>query len=221
MRSALLAAVSRALSPGQKAGLWWQRPALRTHPGGPTFLWFRWPWHAAGAGRGPELGGPARPPGSRGLSQRCPRAASQTQPATTCKQKQCGQAGTWAPALAPALWCPQSGRDSSSRHPNGTRPGPGLAGGGGAARWAHRSCRSKAAVRLGRSSSRWSISTAVPASTSAGRSATNSEVSAGLLQARNCRDERAPPQSPRSQGQNVPFTVLPMILLASALTWCQ
>lgn len=55
--------------------------------------------------------------------------------------------------------------------------------------WAHRSCSSKAAVRLGRSSSRWSISTAVPVSTSAGRSATNSEVRAGLLQARNCREE--------------------------------
>lgn len=190
-RSALLAAVSRALSPGQKAGLRLQRPALRTHPGVPTFLWSRWPWRAAGAGRGPEPGGPARPPGSRGLSQRCPRAASQMQPATTCEQQQCGQAGTWAPAPAPAPapWCPRSGRDSSSRHPNGTCPGLGLAGGGadagerGAAGWAHRSCRSKAAVRLGRSSSRWSISTAVSASTSAGRSATNSDVRAGLLQA--------------------------------------
>ena len=67
----------------------------------------------------------------------------------------------------------------------------------GAAGWAHRSCRSKAAVRLGRSSSRWSISTAVPASTSTGRSATNSEVRAGLLQARNCSGEgRLSPPDP-------------------------
>lgn len=108
-RSALLAAESRALSPGRKAGLRLQQPALRTHPGGPTFLQSRWPWHAAGAGRGPEPGGPARPPGSRGLSQRCPRAASQTQPATTCEQKQCGQAGTRAPAAAPARGVPGQG----------------------------------------------------------------------------------------------------------------
>lgn len=53
---------------------------------------------------------------------------------------------------------------------------------------AHLRCRSKATVRHGRSSSACSISTAVPASTSAGSSTTNSEVRGGLFQARNCRD---------------------------------
>lgn len=51
---------------------------------------------------------------------------------------------------------------------------------------AHLSCRSKAAVRQGRSSSAWSISTAVEASSRAGRSPTNSAVRGGLFQARNC-----------------------------------
>lgn len=55
---------------------------------------------------------------------------------------------------------------------------------------AYLSCRSKAAVRHGRSNSAWSISTAVLASTSDGRNATNSEVRGGLFQARNCRDKQ-------------------------------
>lgn len=57
----------------------------------------------------------------------------------------------------------------------------------GGAPQAHLSCRSKAAVRQGRSSSAWSTSTAVVASSRDGRSATNSAVRAGLFQARNCR----------------------------------
>lgn len=54
------------------------------------------------------------------------------------------------------------------------------------AEWAHLSCRSRAAVRQGRSSSACNISRAEPASTRAGRRTTNSAVRGGLFQARNC-----------------------------------
>lgn len=62
------------------------------------------------------------------------------------------------------------------------REGTGLTG----AEWAHLSCRSRAAVRQGRSSSACSISRAEPASTRAGTRTTNSAVRGGLFQARNC-----------------------------------
>lgn len=79
-------------------------------------------------------------------------------------------------------------RTQSSR--GGTREGEarGQVGGQGlgtCGQGAHLSCRSKAAVRQGRSSSAWSISTAVEASSRAGRSPTNSAVRGGLFQARN------------------------------------
>lgn len=71
-----------------------------------------------------------------------------------------------------------------------------LGGGGGdrararAGERAHLSCRSKAAVRHGRSSSACSISAAVLVSTSDGRSAATSAVRGGLFQARSCGDRQ-------------------------------
>lgn len=68
------------------------------------------------------------------------------------------------------------------RGPGAGGEGTGLTG----AEWAHLSCRSRAAVRQGRSSSACSISRAETASTRAGTRTTNSAVRGGLFQARNC-----------------------------------
>lgn len=47
---------------------------------------------------------------------------------------------------------------------------------------------SRAAVKQGRSSSKWKISMAVPASSRNGRRSTNSEIRGGLFHARNCKE---------------------------------
>lgn len=48
---------------------------------------------------------------------------------------------------------------------------------------------SRAAVKQGRSSSKWKISMAVPASSRNGRRSTNSEIRGGLFHARNCKEQ--------------------------------
>lgn len=98
-------------------------------------------------------------------------------------------------------------RTQSSR--GGTREGEarGQVGGQGlgtCGQGAHLSCRSKAAVRQGRSSSAWSISTAVEASSRAGRSPTNSAVRGGLFQARNCGGEAGGSAGPLAGGGHRP-----------------
>lgn len=141
----------------------------RASPAGyvPTSPRSPWPRHAAGTGREAAAVGPGRPPGSWGSGRKCPTAASQEGLAATCAQTRGSR-----PVHA----------DRPCR-PGGT-PGQQRQG-------AHRSCRSRAAARHGRSSSACSSSTAEPASTSAGISATKSMVRAGLFQARNCRDKHS------------------------------